>query len=306
VGRAVLIAGGAALVLLVGLGAVYTPDKSRRVLEARYAGAPSTFLEVEGLRLHVRDTGPRDGPTLLLLHGFGDSLHTWDAWSKRLESRYRVVRIDLPGFALTGPDPSGDYSDARCLRVILALFTKLAIAKATVIGNSMGGRIAWTFAAAHPERVEKLVLISPDGFASPGAAYGVRTGAPLMMRLLPFTLPAFMVRANLAAAYGDPSRLNEATVARTRDLLLAPRVRRAVVRRLDEAVLIDPRPTLRRLRTPTLLLWGDKDGFIPIANAKDYLAALPEAELVTLRGLGHTPQEEAPDDALPPLRAFLP
>lgn len=284
---------------------LYASDKPRAELEAAYARPPSTFVRAAGVRLHVRDTGPRGAPAVLLLHGFGDSLHTWDAWARDLESDHRVIRLDLPGFGLTGPDPTGDYTDERSLLVIRSLLDALKVRKVVLVGNSMGGRIAWTFAAAHPDRVERLVLISPDGFASPGFAYGKKSPPPLLMRVLPYTLPEPLLRANLEGAYGDPSRLKPATLRRTRDMLLAPGVRPAILARMGQLVLKDPRPILARVRTPTLLIWGEKDGFIPIANAQDFLAALPNARLATLEGLGHVPQEETPAESLKPLRLFL-
>jgi pimeloyl-ACP methyl ester carboxylesterase len=276
------------------------------LLEAEYARPPSTFLDVAGIRLHLRDTGPRDAPALVMLHGFGSSLDTWNAWADPLSAEYRVIRFDLPGFGLTGADPTGEYTDARTIAVLLALLDRLGVRQATLIGNSMGGRIAWSFAAAHPERVSKLVLVSPDGFASPGIDYDRKQDVPLMVRVLPYTLPMFMLRANLEAAYADPSKMTEASLLRTRDMMLAPGVRRAVIARMEQTVLRDPRPMLARITAPTLLLWGDKDAMIPISNARDYLAAIPNAHLVTLPGIGHLPQEEAPAKSLAKLQAFLP
>ena len=75
-----------AMILLLGLlsGALlYTPDKNRAELEARYAVASTDFVQAAGLRLHVRDSGPKDAPAVVLLHGFGASLHTWEAWRRR-------------------------------------------------------------------------------------------------------------------------------------------------------------------------------------------------------------------------------
>jgi pimeloyl-ACP methyl ester carboxylesterase len=294
------------LVLLVGAGIyLYTPDRPRAVLEKIYAPAPSTFLEVAGLRLHLRDTGPRDAPAVVMLHGFGASLHTWEAWARALSPDHRVIRFDLPGFGLTGADPAGDYSDARSIAVLLALLDRLDLPRVALIGNSMGGRIAWAFTVAHPERVAKLVLVSPDGFASPGIVYGRPQSVPLLMRVLPYTMPMPMLRANLAAAYADPSRLTAQTLRRTRDMMLAPGVRRAILDRMQQMVLVDPRPLLRRIAVPVLLLWGEKDAMIPIANAQDYLAVLAQARLVALPGIGHVPQEEAPADTLAPVRDFL-
>ncbi len=289
--------------ILLGAGAwLYTPDRSRAVLEARY---PAQYIDVAGIRLRVRDTGPRDAPALILLHGFGASLQTWDAWSDILSNRYRVVRFDLPGFGLTGPDPTGDYSDRRSLVVIGALMDRLGLARATLIGNSMGGRMAWLFAANHPDRVDRLVLVSPDGFASPGVEYGRTPNVPLIVRFLPYVLPRFLLKSSLAPAYADPTRLTPATVTRYRDLMLAPGTRAAIVARTGQTMIEDPRPSLRRIAAPTLLLWGEKDAMIPVGNASDYLREIPHATLAALPDLGHVPFEEQPERAIEPVLAFL-
>ncbi len=299
----------AALVLLAVLVGgslwLFTPDKPRAALEAQYAASPADFLTVAGLRLHVRDTGPKEAPAVILLHGFGSSLHTWEDWAQILAADHRVVRFDLPGFGLTGPDPTGNYADARSIEVLLGLMDALGIRRASLVGSSMGGRIAWSFAAQYPERVDRLVLMAPDGFATPGRDYGTAEKVPLMVRALPYVLPARLLRASIAPAYGDPAVLTGELLARYRDMMLAPGVRQAIVDRMAQSVLVDPVPLLRQIRAPTLLVWGEKDAMIPVANATDYQSAVPDSQLITFPGLGHVPQEEAPARALDPVRAFL-
>lgn len=288
---------GIIVLTIVAAGALawlHTPDKQGAALEAVYALPPSVFLDAAGIRLHVRDTGPSAAPAVILLHGFGASLQTWEDWARDLERDHRVIRYDLPGFGLTGADPSGDYTDARGIAVLLALLDRSGVARASIVGNSMGGRIAWTFAALYPERTDKLVLVSPDGFASPGLAYGAAPKVPLMMRALPYVLPSFMLRASLAPAYADAGTMTDALFTRYRDMMLAPGVRGAIVRRTGQQVLVDPVPLLRRIEAPTLLMWGERDGMIPFANSADYLRALPHGTLAALPGIGHIPQEEAP------------
>ncbi|MDZ7873291.1 MAG: alpha/beta fold hydrolase [Rhizobium sp.] len=114
-----------------------------------------------------------------------------------------------------------------------------------------------------------------------------------------------MLKANLAAAYGNPEALSEASVTRYHDMMLAPGVRPAILERLSQVILREPGPTLARIKAPTLLLWGEKDGMIPISNADDYLEGLPSATLVRLPGLGHLPFEEDPVQSLIPLERFL-
>jgi pimeloyl-ACP methyl ester carboxylesterase len=291
---------------LIGGGAwLYTPDKPRPELEAKYAPPPSEFLQVAGLRLHVRDTGPKTAPAVILLHGLGSSLHTWEPWAQTLQAHFRVIRFDLPGFGLTGADPTGDYSDTRSVAVLAALMDALSVPRASLVGNSMGGKLAWQFASEHPDRVEKLVLISPDGFASPGFDYDKQAEVPMVARLLPYTLPTWLLRMNLAPAYADKSRLTEDTVTRYRDLMLAPGVRDALLQRTGQVRLEHPEPRLRRIQIPTLLVWGEKDALIPISNAQDYLKSMPDARLITFPDLGHVPQEEDPAQSLPPVEAFL-
>jgi pimeloyl-ACP methyl ester carboxylesterase len=295
-----------AMVILVAAGAwLYTPDKPGATLEAKYSAGPAEYLDVAGIRLHVRQSGPAGGPAIILLHGFGSSLQTWDAWADRLATDHRVVRFDLPGFALSGPDPTGDYSDSRSMAVLLALMDRLGIARASLVGNSLGGKIAWIFAATHPERVDRLVLISPDGFASPGFEYDKPPTVPLMVRLLPYVLPRFLLRMSLAPAYGDPGKLSDDTVTRYRDLMLAPGARSAMIERMSQVRLQDPAPLLRRIQAPTLLLWGEQDAMIPFSNAADYLRDIPNATLAPLPGLGHVPFEEAPAESLAPVLRFL-
>jgi pimeloyl-ACP methyl ester carboxylesterase len=304
--RGLMIIAALVGVFLVGLLLwLYTPDKSRARLEATYAAPATDYRNVAGIRLRVRDTGPRGAPAVILLHGFGSSLETWEPWARRLETDHRVVRFDLPGFGLTGPDPTGDYSDQRAMRILAALMDQLGIRRASLVGNSLGGRIAWTFAANHPDRVDRLVLVSPDGFASPGFEYGRTPRAPFLMKLLPYTLPRPLLRMNLAIAYADPRRLAAATLGRYRDMMLAPGDRAAMVARMEQVRLQDPAPLLARIKAPTLILWGEQDGMIPFANASDYQRDLPGATLVPLPGLGHVPFEEDPDGSIGPVLHFL-
>jgi pimeloyl-ACP methyl ester carboxylesterase len=242
---------------------------------------------------------------VILLHGFGASLDTWEPWAKALSGNYRVIRFDLPGFGLTGADPTGDYTDTRTMMIITQLMEQLRVDKAAFIGNSLGGRIAWNFAALHPDRVSQLVLISPDGFASPGFEYDKPPKVPLMMQAFPYVAPRNMLKTSLAAGYARPEALSEATLTRYRDMLLAPGVRSAMLARMGQVVLRDPEPTLARIKAPTLLLWGEKDAMIPISNADDYRRAMPTAKLVRLPNLGHLPFEEDPERALPPVEQFL-
>lgn len=297
-----------ALVVVAFAGAaiwLWTPDRSRGELEALYLRSPDDMTEVAGTQLHARDDGPRDAPVLIMLHGFGSSLHTWEPWAQALVGEYRVIRLDLPGAGLSPPDPTNDYTDARSIALILALMDRRSVLRATLIGNSLGGRIAWTLAAKHPERTDKLVLISPDGFASPGLEYGKAPDVPIALQAMQYVLPKALLQMNLEPSYGDPSVMSTATVDRYHHLMLAPGVRKALLARMEQTVLVPPEPLLRSIKAPVLLLWGEKDALIPFSNAADYAKNVPDIRLVSFPELGHVPHEEAPELSLTPLRAFL-
>jgi len=296
----------AATVALIAAGfALYTPDTEQSALRASYLASPADLRNIEGVSLHVRDTGPRTAPALIMLHGFGSSLHTWEPWARALDSTYRVIRFDLPGSGLSAPDPTGDYADMRSMQLLAALMDTLGIRRATLIGNSMGGRIAWSFAARYPERVDQLVLISPDGFASPGFEYGKPADVPFALSLMRYVMPMPLLRMSLEPAYADRRTMTDSLATRYYDLMRAPGAREAMLQRMRQTMLINPVPLLRQIQASTLLLWGQQDEMIPFSNAADYMKALPHATLVPLPKVGHLPFEETPAAALIPLRRFL-
>jgi len=301
-----IIAGAVLAVGVIASGVwAWAPDRSRSELDIKYLRASDQYRKVAGTTLRVRDSGPANGPVILLLHGFASSLETWEPWAQLLSARYRVIRFDLPGSGLSPPDSTNDYGDARSLSLIQALLDQMQIDQAVLVGNSLGGRLAWKFTAEFPARVRKLVLISPDGFASPGFDYDKPPVIPAPLKLMRYFLPKTLLRQNLASSYADPSRLTDADVDRYYDLLLASGNRGAMLDRMRQTLLKNPIPLLRQIHTPTLLMWGEKDRLIPHSNAADYLRELPDATLVSFPDLGHVPHEEAPAESLAPLERFL-
>jgi pimeloyl-ACP methyl ester carboxylesterase len=284
---------------------LWTPDLPRADLETRYLEAPADLRTVGAWRLHVRDSGPRQAPAVVLLHGFGASLQTWDAWAQALSQTHRVIRLDLPGSGLSPPDPANDYTDARSLQLLLSLLDALDVSRASIVGHSMGGRIAWTFAAKHPERTDRLVLIAPDGFASAGFEYGKPMDVPASLSWMRHVLPKPLLRMSLQSAYAQPDHLSDALTTRYHDLLRAPGARPAMLERLKQTVLQEPEPMLRQIQAPTLLLWGEADAMIPLSNARDYLQAIAGSRLLSWPGVGHLPQEEAAEVSLQAVVDFL-
>ena len=141
------------------------PDRSLESLVPRWAPPPSDFIELDGLLVHYRDQGPSSDPLpLVLIHGTSASLHTWEGWVAGLSATRRVISFDLPGFGLTGPNADNDYSDARYVAFVRQFLARLGVGRAILVGNSLGGEIAWQVALADPSRVAGLVLVDAAGF----------------------------------------------------------------------------------------------------------------------------------------------
>ena len=301
--RYVLLIG--AVLLVAGLYGVWTPDLDRAELLHRYGSPTQHVVEVDGLHINYQDSGPPDAPALLLLHGFGSSLQTWDAWTPQLASKFRVIRLDLPGFGLTGESPTQNYSEGQDLATLVDFVNKLKLPTYAIVGHSMGGKMAWSLAAAQPDRVKALVLMAPDGF-SPEMQWGTKPyEVPATMGLMKYALPKYFVRGFLDAAYADPKWLTEHVVTRYHDMLRAPGVRGAILDRADQTVSTNPIPRLKQIKAPTLLLWGENDRMIPSSNAANYASVLQRSRTVVLPKLGHVLQEEQPELGLAQVDAFL-
>ncbi len=295
-----------AFLLALSVWLAWTPDKTEQVLLQSYSRPGTARLMVHQQPVFVQDSGQREAPAILLLHGFGASLQAWDDWAPALEKNLRVLRIDIPGFGLSGPAVNQDYSDAADVARVIAVMDQLGVQQVIVAGHSMGGRIAWNLAAAHPERVSQLVLISPDGFPDPNAKSDKTYEVPALLGLLPYSLPKWALRmGGVAPAFADDSQLTPQMMQRYHDMMLAPGVRTALLDRMRQTRNSDPVSRLQSIKVPTLLIWGEKDAFIPVSNAQDYLKAMPQATLVTLPGVGHVLHEEAPQASVQAVLDFL-
>jgi pimeloyl-ACP methyl ester carboxylesterase len=291
--------------LAVALYGLWTPDLERAELEKRYFSSSPQIIDVDGLKVYYKETGPQGAPALLLLHGFGSSLQAWDDWSLKLEQKYRLIRLDLPGFGLTGASPANDYSEEKDLAILTHFVDKLGLEKFSVVGHSMGGKMAWSLAASQPERVQALVLMAPDGFPETKDIGTKPYEVPAIMGLIKYVLPKYLVQKSIEPAFVQADALNDALVNRYFDMLRAPGVRGAILERSNQTIYTDPVPRLKAIKAPTLLIWGEKDQMIPSTNAQSYANVLSNSTTVLIPKLGHLLQEEQPEKGLTAVIQFL-
>lgn len=322
----ILVAG--IIVIIIALMAIYwAPDRS--VAELKQWQLPnSEFIEIDGTRVHVvqsalcgqyqSKTAVEDSAlpnaqmpkAIVLLHGTSASLHTWDGWAEALDDEYCVVRIDLPGFGLTGPfqDASQTYSSANYAAVVTRVIDKLHLPKATFAGNSLGGKIAWRIAALYPDYVENLILIDAVGY--PAASTKVPIGFklakyPALKPVLTRILPRDMVRKSIVSVYADESKVTEDLVTRYYELTLRQGNRHSLSKRLREFDNIEDQDQIAKLKVPTLILWGAKDELIPVENAALFHKDIKESQLTIFDSLGHVPHEEDPIATVTAAKQFL-
>ena len=311
--RWVKIVGGAVLALgvLAGAGVAmsWAPDRPVDTLTARWAPAPSQFVQVMGMNAHLRDEGPRDDPQpIVLLHGTSASLHTWDGWTEALKGQRRVIRMDLPGFGLTGPMPDGDYRLTRYVEFVVALMDQLGVQQAVVAGNSFGGNLAWKLAVDHPARVSKLVLVDAAGY--PYDAQSVPIGfkiaqIPALRPLMQNTLPRSMIESSVRNVYGDPSKVTPELVDRYYELTLRAGNRAALGERFRQSPGGEFAAQIPQIKQPTLIIWGGQDRLIPPNNADQFRRDIAGSRVALFDGLGHVPHEEDPAATVAAVQAFL-
>jgi pimeloyl-ACP methyl ester carboxylesterase len=301
------------LALLVGLSsalwAAWAPDRSVESLAAKWAAPPSSFLAINGMDAHLRDEGRRDDDTpLLLLHGTSASLHTWDGWVERIGTQRRIIRVDLPGFGLTGPNPAGTYDIDTYVDFVIELLDQLQLPRVVIAGNSLGGYVAWKTAHDHPDRVDRLILIDSSGYAyeSESVPLGFRMArSPVLSPVFVRFLTPGAVASSVREVYGDPARVSAPLVERYFELTLRAGNRRAVVDRFRQMVGGEHASQVGDVTQPTLVIWGAKDRLIPLKFGHRFVRELPNATLVVFDGLGHVPQEEDPEATVAAAMRFL-
>jgi pimeloyl-ACP methyl ester carboxylesterase len=254
------------------------------------------WLAADDVTLRVLRAGSGD-TTLLLLHGYGESLMAYRGILDRLAQRYRVVAVDLPGFGLSDkPDAPYDLpSMRRRLGDFLDRWTRGPV---VVVGHSMGGEIAADLAISHPQRIVATVLISPAG-------YGL---SPLLTdsngRISSTTGWAASTIAAVLPVH-DTAWLSEPADRARYDPVLDPAYRTAAARLLREFDFTGLRGRIGELRQPTLLIWGRQDPTIPFELGEQLAARLPCHRFVPLASTLHRPHESQPDTVAAEIEAFL-
>ncbi len=273
---------------------------------------PVKTVTVQGHRIVYLDEG--QGSPVILVHGFGGSMWQWEYQQGALATGHRLITLDLLGSGLSDK-PDQTYSPDDMVAFLTAFMDALGIQRASLVGNSMGGGLVIGMALAHPERVDRLVLIS--GF--PDHVREKLTGT-LVKRAIDTSAPTWLVRlGNWLAGRGltesvlqeivyDQSRLTQAVLDRAyrnrrRPGLIPPIMAQArALPQWEEGFA----KRIGSIARPTLIIWGQEDRIFPPQVGRDLAATIPGSTLELVPQAGHIPQWERPDLVNPLLLRFLP
>jgi pimeloyl-ACP methyl ester carboxylesterase len=279
-------------------------------LRAEFATAPSKFLTVDGVPLHVRDEGR--GPALLLLNGHLGSLQMWDAWMPALTKRFRVIRVDYPPYGLSGPVPSGLYSTRGAASLMLKLADSLGLKRFSVGGTSNGALTALFMGIEYPDRIDRIVVSTlpagrpPKRTPSPEFAAAAKESAALA----PYQTRRFW-REFLTDIVANDAVVTDALVDRYWRLNNRAGAKAWVDAYIQDQYrlwdTLDVKTYYAKLHRPLLLQWGADGVVLPRAIGDEVAALLPNAPvtLVQYRGAGHLPMIERPDATVRDAIAFL-
>ena len=270
----------------------------------KYTTDASRFLVIDNMMIHYRDEG--EGDVLLLLHGAFSSLHTFNDWNKQLKKHYRVVRLDLMGFGLTGPNDANDYSIENHVRVLQTFLNILKIEKCHIVGNSLGGWLAWEFTYRYPKKVDKLVLIDSAGFLEeendPLPYKFART--PVFGKIIKYVVRPQILEQFLRQVYFDQSKVTEQLITRYYELFTREGNPDAFLSFVNNP-MPDNTAALKHITNETLILWGREDMWIPVHNAYRFHSLLINSKLKIYPKVGHLPMEEIPEESLLDVMNFL-
>ena len=296
------------ILLTFVIGNSFYSDISVEDLKNEFTNEHSQFIEIDEVNVHYRDEG--EGFPIVLIHGTAASLHTWDAWTDELKKTNRVIRMDLPAFGITGPNKNADYSIEAYTTFLHSFLEKLKLEKFHLAGNSLGGNIAWNYTADYPSKVEKLILVDASGLPTNKSQPAIFKMAktPILNSLFLYITPRFLIKKNIEEVYEDDSKITDELINRYHKMALRVGNRKAFIDRAKTDFKLDTQVNLEKLKsiqTPTLLIWGAKDLWIPIANGIRMNEILVNSKLEVLENSGHVPMEENPRESLKLMNDFL-
>lgn len=260
-------------------------------------------MAIDGSLVHYRDEG--QGEPMILIHGAFSSLHTYNAWAELLKPHFRIIRMDLPGFGISGTRLDGDYSIQAYVEFLNQFIEILDLKKCHLVGSSLGGWISWEYALKYPEHTQSLALLDSAGFmeldAIPLPFKMART--PFVNRIIKYVVRKSVLEQFVQQVYYDQTKVTEELIDRYYDLFTREGNPEAFLN-LVNGKFRDHTRKLQYITAPTLIIWGEEDQWIPVKYAYRFEKEIPNSELIIYEHVGHVPMEEVPKMTAQDILAF--
>ena len=278
--------------------------KAREDLRAKAGLVASTLTLPDGREVAYLDDGA-DAPPLVLVHGIGASRDHWPRLARRLAGRLRLVALDLPGFGESAK--TGDLSMTGQAEAVVAAADALGLGRFHLAGSSMGGRIVAEVAHRHADRLLSLWLLDPAGAQGEKSSEMIAgllagEGVPLFARTSAEYAASVAFTMSQPPAIPRPAlRVLAAESAQAYDRNLE------IFRQMSEEFAAGPttEALLDGVAVPTLISWGTEDRVLHPSGAATIAAAMPDATVRLMPGIGHLPMLEDPDATAADYLAFL-
>lgn len=260
----------------------------------------SCFIDIDGVRVHYQEAGDKHAPAMVLIHGFASSTLVWSkVFLKLAAAGYRVIAVDMLGYGYSAKPRNGEYTIPGQAKLLTRLLDHLGIPRAIFVGSSYGGAVAASCALDYPKRVEKLILVGAVNNNRPLEFTLMRLfGSPVVGDVVsPLLIGSRrLLRRRMKRVYDRHSWVLDERRVDARHLpLRASGTQRAIVRTVRgwDAERISRDAHL--ITQPTLLLWGENDPDIPLADGERLHAEIPGSRLLVFLNCGHIPHEEYPE-----------
>jgi len=280
----------------------------------KLASADNQFVTVDGIEIHFNQVGEA-GPDLILMHGLGASVFSWQRVMDDLSKFGTVTAYDRPAFGLTERKLPEDYngrnpySQTYQPQLLAEFMNQLDIASAVMVGNSAGGTLAVQMALDHPERVEALILVDPAvlTLGGPPTFFNSIIKLPSIDRIGPLLarLGGSMTEGFLRRAYHDPAKITPDTLEGYQEPLRAAHWDLAFWEFIKAAEPINLAVRLGEMDLPVLVITGDDDRIIPTEESIQVAGMIKNAKIVVIPECGHVPQEECPEVFMKAVEEFL-
>lgn len=272
-------------------------------LSPRYAFETLTLSS--GLNINYRDEGPPDARTVLLLHGGGDSLNTWNGWASRLNARYRVVRFDLPGHGLSDPYPDGRHDSRRFSRSLKRFVDEYGLDDFALVGHSFGGETALHYMTEQDGRAGLLTLVGPGAYA-PTDADLERAYEKIREMGTLSSLGLMSLEDSMTLMYYDTAAMPAGFMQSLADLGRYDK-NQGAYQSLEEASEENYQEVsgADTIAVPTLILCGAEDLIVHVDSICRRLSReIPGSELIVYPKVGHMIPHEA-ESSVDDFAAFL-